>query len=499
MKKNDWILILSVAAYSGLFYNQYPGINCLVFSIVLLFLLVWRNPAVLRDNHWYAAASGTIVTAACVALFGTALSVFAHLISLGLLSALSISKKSSVILAGVYALISLLTSPLFMLIDLIERRKGGSVPKGRTWIGIGMTLFIIAITIIFFRLYQKSNPLFMDFTRKINLDFISWPWVFFTLGGFILMYGFFYHRNLPSWLKWDVSRPTRLCEEDLQQRGNTFMGKKVNVKWEIQSGLILLIVLNILLLTMNTLDLYFMWITQSLPSGMNYAEYVHQGTGTMIVSIVMAIMIVLFFFRGHINFDKGNKVLRIFAILWLVQNMIAVASTAYRNSLYVQEYSLTYLRIGVYLFLALTLIGLVTTLVKILAAKSNWYLFRANGWAVYIVLVLFACQNWDLVIARFNIQQSKNPDRYYLLSLDSPAVLPELLKLSPETTDSLMYSSKTEYLISTMGRQWGDTDYFNEEIDRRVNNFLDEYEQKGWRSWNRQDQQTAAALLELYD
>jgi hypothetical protein len=165
----------------------------------------------------------------------------------------------------------------------------------------------------------------------------------------------------------------------------------------------------------------------------------------------------------------------------------------------VQEYSLTYLRIGVYLFLLLTFTGLITTMVKILTARSNWYLFRANGWAVYAVLVVFACQNWDLVITRFNIQQSANPDRYYLLSLDSPAVLPELLKLPPEDSDSLVYSSKTDYLITSMGRQWGDTDYFNEEVDRRVNNFLDEYTQKGWRSWNWQDQKTAAALLEIYD
>lgn len=442
MKKNDWILILSVAAYSGLFYHQFPGINCLIFSVILLVMLIWRNPSLLRDNHWYAAASGTLITGAAVSLFGTDLSVFANVISLGLVSALSISRKSSVILAGVYALISLLTSPLFMLIDLIERRKGGSVPKGRTWIGIGMTLFIIAITIIFFRLYQKSNPLFMDFTRKINLDFISWPWVFFTLGGFVLLYGFFYHRNLPSWLKWDVSKAVRLNAENVMQKENRLLGKKVNVKWEIQSGLILLIILNILLLTMNILDLYFMWITQSLPSGMTYAEYVHQGAGSMIVSIVMAILIVLFFFRGHINFDKGNKVIRLFAVLWLVQNMFALASTAYRNTLYVQEYSLTYLRIGVYLFLLLTFTGLITTMVKILTARSNWYLFRANGWAVYAVLVVFACQNWDLVITRFNIQQSANPDRYYLLSLDSPAVLPELLKLPPEDSDSLVYSSK---------------------------------------------------------
>ena len=40
MKRNDWILLIAVAAYSFLFYEQSPGINFLIFTIVLLACLL---------------------------------------------------------------------------------------------------------------------------------------------------------------------------------------------------------------------------------------------------------------------------------------------------------------------------------------------------------------------------------------------------------------------------------------------------------------------------
>ena len=36
MKKNDWILLISVVLYSFLFYNQFAGINYLIFNIALI-------------------------------------------------------------------------------------------------------------------------------------------------------------------------------------------------------------------------------------------------------------------------------------------------------------------------------------------------------------------------------------------------------------------------------------------------------------------------------
>jgi Leucine-rich repeat (LRR) protein len=215
-------------------------------------------------------------------------------------------------------------------------------------------------------------------------------------------------------------------------------------------------------------------------------------------------LIVLFFFRGHINFNQSSKAIKVTAILWILQNIMVLVSTGYRNYLYVAEYSLTYRRVGVYIWLVLTLVGLVTTFVKIYGKKSNWYLFRANGWAFYIVLVLFACQNWDLVITKFNIQKSKKLDKYYLLSMDSPAVIPELLALPAERSD-IPQEVPDEFAerFTSYRSSWDDYDApyyrpdFKEELNRKMYEFLSDYESAGWQSWNRQDEQTANKIYQL--
>ncbi len=507
MKKNDWILIISVILYSWMFYQQTPGINFLIFSLAAIILLIWRNPSNLKDSKWYVAASGTLVSGVCVAMFGTAVSVVANIVSLSLLSAYSISRNSSVVLAGIYSLYSYLSSIGFIIADFIKRKSGSAQTRGsRFWIRLGIGAGILVVLIVFFVLYQRSNPLFLDLTRKIKLDFISWPWVRFTFLGFLLLYGFFYHRNFPAWLRWDAARSNLLNPELIQSKENKIFGKAVNVRWEISSGLILLALLNLLLLVVNVLDIYYLWINPSeLPTGMTYSDYVHQGTTNMIISIAIAILIILFFFRGHLNFATGNKPIMSLAIIWIVQNIVVLISTAYRNYLYVAEYSLTYRRIGVYIWLTLTLIGLITTFVKIFAKKSNWYLFRANGWAFYIVLVLFACQNWDLVITKFNIQKSKNLDKYYLLSMGSTAVLPELMKLPAESRDIPQdvpsdYADRFTAYKSYETDDYYDPEYrpdFNEELNRRMYEFLTDYKDAGWQSWNRQDQETARQIYQL--
>jgi hypothetical protein len=100
-------------------------------------------------------------------------------------------------------------------------------------------------------------------------------------------------------------------------------------------------------------------------------------------------------------------------------------SAAYKNSLYIDEYALTYKRIGVYVFLLSTLLGLVFTFIKILQKRSNYYLIKANSLAWYFILLLSVPFAWDKIIAEKNIEQaiSKNrlPDMTYLYNLSYQA------------------------------------------------------------------------------
>jgi len=504
MKKNDLLLLISVVLYSWLFYHQSLGINFLLFSVSLMVLQLIRNPSLLKDTSWYVAASGAIVSGICVMLYGSWLSFAANVVSLSLVSAMSISKGSSVILGGIYSLYSYASSIGFMIVDMIERRSAKNKNLGsKFWIKLGIGIGIFAIIILFFFLYQKSNPLFLDLTRKINLDFISWPWVRFTFLGFLLLYGFFYNRNFPAWYRWDIRIPKNLEAQNTLEKGNKLFGKNINESIERVSGVVLLALLNVMLLVVNMLDIIYLWISRRIPEGMTLSEYLHQGTGTLITSIILAILIIMFYFRGYLNFSEKSKPIRILAYAWILQNAFVIISTGYRTFWYISEYNLTYKRLGVYIWLVLTLIGLITTLVKIYQKKTNLYLFKANGWSFYIVLVAFACLNWDLVITKFNIQQSKQVDKNYLVELRSPANLPELLVLPADEHDYMKEEENNESLddsyrvSSSYYDDLFDRGNYTAKLHKRLYDFLNVRDNVGWQSWNKVAYTTEQDIYQL--
>lgn len=419
MKKNDWLLTASVAVYSYLFYQQQLGINFFLFTILLIAFLFLRNKKVYQSKSWLFAAAGSLLSAFCIFYYGNGLSVLANIISLCVLSAFSINPKTSIVTSFFFSLYSISASAVFMILDTIERNRNKEISDSKPVL-VKVMLYIIPVVIaaIFFFMYKASNPVFNNFTEKINLDFISAGWIFFTLGGLCLMYGFFYHKKINVISDKDELASNLLFAKSSNE--NSIFKNLLSIDNEKLSGIILLLLLNILLLTVNILDLNFLWFDGTLPKDLSYSAFLHQGTGALISSIIIAILIILFYFRGGLNFYQGNKTLKVLAGLWIMQNAFMIISTAYRNNLYINEYSLTYKRIGVYIWLLLVLIGLVTTFIKIIKAKSNWYLFRTNGWLFYGVLLFSCFINWDMIVTNFNINRAelkKKPlDTSYLVS-----------------------------------------------------------------------------------
>lgn len=482
MKKNDWILIASVAAYSYLFYQQNLGINFLVFTISVIVLLFFRNVKVYQSKSWIVAAIGSLLSAFCIAYYGNGLSFIANIISLCVLSAFSIDPKTSILTSFFFSLYSIGASYIFMILDTIDRGQKKKITTESKPISVKLMLYIVPlfIALIFFFMYKASNPLFDNLTKKINLDFISAGWIFFTLGGFCLMYGFFYHKSIQVIANKDQLASNSLSIESTE--GNSFFTNFLSMDNEKLSGIILLLLLNTLLLTVNILDINFLWFDGALPKDLSYSAFVHQGTGALITSIIIAILIILYYFRGGLNFYKGNRSLKLLAGLWIMQNAFMIISTAYRNNLYINEYSLTYKRIGVYIWLLLVLIGLMTTFVKILKAKSNWYLFRTNGWLFYCVLLFSCFINWDVIVTNFNInraeQKHKPLDASYLVSL-SERNIPQLLALN----DSIKNQANTGDMYDTRSDSYNYVEInYKPALNYKLYRFLDEMDKMEWQS-----------------
>jgi hypothetical protein len=417
MKKNDWILLASIVAYSFLFWKEIPGLNFLLMNIILVGFLSWKNPAALRNRNFLLAAFGALISSASIFIYGPSAMILANFLSLLLVSVFSVNKNSSVPVAWIQSGINMFATVGYIILDWQERLKRnpqGEGKRGFITTRIFTVLIVLGIVFVFCLMYRESSVLFSKLTDKINLDFISFPWVAFTLFGSYIIYGFYYYRPWQALDAWDGSLPQDLRPS---QKASWF-DSLATPEGERFSAVVLLAGLNLLLLIVNGLDLAFILGDSSeLPLGVTYAEYVHQGVGMLILSIVCAILVILYYFRGRLNFIAKSPLLRVLAISWIIQNIFMLLSSAWRNDLYIDVFGLTYLRIGVYVYLLLAGIGLVTMAWKVMRLKTNMFLLRVNSWLFYFVLVCGGLVNWDNFIANFNLKQSHAPDISYIQNL----------------------------------------------------------------------------------
>ncbi len=482
MKKNDWALIISILLYSYLFYDQFAGLNFLLFNMAIVLLLVIKDKTLIKNKWWLLVAAGTLVSSFLIFMYSSALAIWANIISLMILSSLSFNPKVSFLTAIFQTICNTGASCVFMILDWVDRKSKSVVTSEKRPFYVKLFLIVIPfiIAIVFFLFYQSANPLFYNFTKDINLDFISIGWIFFTLGGLLLMYGFFNTKRLRSIGEMDEKTALELSFENAHKK--TFFSNVMRIDTENLSGIILFSMLNILLLIVNGLDLNFLWFDGKLPEGVNHKAFVHDGVGMLITSIVVAILIILFYFRGAINFYEKNKWIRWMAYVWIIQNVFMIFSTAYRNNMYIQESGLSYKKIGVYVYLALTVIGLVSTFIKVYKIKTNWYLFRVNATVYYCFLVLGGIPNWDILITNYNIRkftdEKKELEKYLLLDL-SYKNLPELLSLPDSIKNKDDYEAR-DYYNYLRGVYFGS---FKSSLDKKTYNFLKDSKEADWKSY----------------
>jgi hypothetical protein len=465
MKKNDLLILGTTLLYSILFYHQSAGVNFFLFSVTLCLLMFLNFNEHTRSVKWRLAATGTLLSGFAVYYLDNSLAVCMNVLSLSLLAAFTFEPRTSVISAWCYSFFTLFTAIGYIVLGGVARsnQNRSDVPAKRIR---PLTLVLpVLILLFFFFIYRQGNALFYDFTKNWNLDFISFSWICFTIGGFILMYSLFKFRVIPELLLLENRLSDKLVEG---QSAAAWMRRILPLSQEYLSGLILLVMLNLLTCTLNLLDCKFLFLDGKLPQGMSYSEFVHTGVGALIFSIVIAIFVILFYFRAELNFMKGRKALAGLTYLWIAQNLFMLYTGATKNGMYIHEYTLTYRRIGVYAWLLLALFGLMTTAYKIYGARTNYFLFRINIWLCYGTVVVASLFNWDSYIAEYNISYSRNVDYGYLLSL-SYNTLPPILKACQDpriaNKELLLNEEELRYFYGRAeGQHFKLKDYLNGEM-----------------------------------
>ncbi|MEG3082070.1 DUF4173 domain-containing protein [Sphingomonas sp. PB2P12] len=162
-----------------------------------------------------------------------------------------------------------------------------------------------------------------------------------------------------------------------------------------------LVTFNAIFAVENALDLAFPWSGADLPAGVTMAEYAHRGAYSLIVTALLAGLFVLVALRPGNTGATRPKVRRLVA-LWIVQNLLLVASSGLRTLDYVDAYGMTILRLAALVWMVLVATGLVLIGWRLLMGRSAAWLINANALAAAIVLALASVIDLGATAAAWN-------------------------------------------------------------------------------------------------
>ncbi|UEG51184.1 DUF4173 domain-containing protein [Ferruginibacter lapsinanis] len=509
MKKASLKIVLVSAGailFNILFWQEKMALNTLLFTAFILSALFALYPTSLKQPtmKWLLAAH--IVTLAAVVIQNTLLSKLAFSVSLLLVIVFAQYLHRSVWYAGASAITNFIMMIHSFLENIQLMREGKFKLKG---VGKMFRFLVIPLILVFvfFLLYNFANAAFQDLMNDVGIalqiffsklfTWFSWQRFGFLLLGLFVTGGLLLRSNISYFSELDVKKHNDLWRQknDLKEWKKSYwfellsllMGRFANgvmaLRNENITGIISLMLLNVLLFCINYLDIVYVWFGFTYKNNINPSEYVHEGTGLLIFSIVLAMALLLFFFRGNLNFYKKNKWLKYGAYAWLFQNAVLVVSVLFRDYYYIAHMGLAYKRIGVLVFLLLVLVGLITVFIKIHQRKTTYYLLRVNAWFAIIVLVVASCIHWDETIAKYNLARKNTVllDVKFLLTL-SDKTLPVLEK-NMDVLDKAgvkIPGSEGEYLYRSVLTP-------REVFEIRKKVFLQQQQTYSWLSWNAAD------------
>lgn len=450
-------LLIGSILFSTLFYQQSLGLNIFLFSIITITVLITYNLNVFKRKSTITFGVLYIISSLSFFFFNSSLALIANIVAfITLVGQVSETNTSIYVnwLNGFYSFVAGFFHRNFSVDKKEERLKIKKDIDYVQWIKvIGIPLVAV---VIFISLYKKGNPVFNDLINKIDFGFINFQWLLLSFLGYYLLF--------------NISQPVRVdpattldqnTDNDLTQKKEV---SNISLQKENQLGVVLISLLNLLILFFLATDFTFLLSAQDLRASV-FSTQVHSGINALIASIIMAIAIILYFFRGNLNFYKDNKNLRALAYTWIILNIILVINTTVKDCQYIFYFGLTYKRIGVLVYLLLTIIGLTTTAKKVKNIKNFWYLLRVNTITAFAILIISCTVNWDKHITYYNLNHAQSMDFNYLINLSNNNVfiLKDYTKTKDLDTEKVIQieSKYNKYLRQLKRHSWQEFNYDN--------------------------------------
>lgn len=423
-------ILLATVLFTVLFYDENIGLNFGILGISYSLILLVSTPKNLKTRTFFILFVMSVFASAAFAWYGDFVSFAATFMSVALLSFKAKSKElKSVFVIPVFAITFF---SFIYRIFLFDRW----LPKINTQGSSQKVLAVVVIPAVllsaFFGIYTLGSDHFaniLNFNWNVNI----WLLLVMICLGFFFAFNFF-----NPWIPGFVHSQNHFLKNNFIQEDRiakptySFM----DLDAERTSGLVSLVALNILLvffiITYNYEQFY-----EHVKTPVQLSRETHERVNAVILSIIMAIVVIMFYFKSNFNFDEKAKPLKTAAKIWIVLNAVLVCSAILKNLEYFVNYGATYKRFGVFAFLLLCLIGLVLTFIKIQRRKTNAFLINHMVWYFYGTVLAASFINWGEIATLYNIKNQKG-DFHFLRTLNfNHKILEE--NFPKETDDNFDY------------------------------------------------------------
>lgn len=486
------IFFVLVLLFALFFYQRSWGLNLFLFQLVSIGSLVFlHRKTVFKSSKKYLVAIAVAMSFVAF-LHHSAIAFIMSWLSLMVVgTAFAHEKIFSIHFLTSSSFASLVIGPYRASVDWFQQINSSRFATQRLK-KVSIYILPLVLIAVFAAIYSGANPRFGGYTasffdafeRFISWVFssLNWEFIGWLLLGFILVGSILYSYVPKLFVDVDQSDKGILMRKRISV---WYSFKNLGLKSERNAGVFLLAALNVLLVVLLISEAQEVWFGFKWEGGF-LKEFVHEGIYLLILSILISMGVVLYFFRKNQNFYTSSPWLKRLTYVWIALNIVLVISVSIRNLYYIEYFALAYKRIGVFFFLAATLVGLYSIFIKVSKTKNATYLMRVNSLSVYVLLCFMAVFNWDVLIAQYNFKQfgKSMVELNYMAQLSNKALpylvhSPDYIAQQQVDQQRLLNLSSSSFYDSYMNSAT-----YQETIENKKQRFLTQWEQKDWLEWN---------------
>ena len=427
MKTHHYIFI-STFAFILLFYNEKIGLNLGLLSLLYSIFLYIKTSKKNRNISFKLFFIASILASFAFAWFGDISSFLALVFSVLQLSFRSKNRRLKILFLIPVLVTNFLTffCRFFDFKDWFPKSNNKNI--GKKFLAF---IFIpLIFVLVFFLVYQSGSHYFAQFFSGFTFNLSVWQIICLGVLGFFLAFNLF---NFV--VEKQIYQQNHILENEFIQSNFSLKPSFsfLDLDFERMSGVISLFCLNVLLIFF-IISYNYEQFYEVVKSPNQLSQETHERVNTVIISIVLAILVIMFYFKSSFNFDSKAGLLKWAAKIWLILNAILVVSAMLKNTEYIVNYGFTYKRLGVYAFLVLCLIGLLMSFIKIQRKKTNAFLFNSMVGFVYGMILVCSFINWGGFITSQNMKRNDFHFNFHLKNIWFSEK--ELLKYAEKKNDA---------------------------------------------------------------